>query len=244
MGEEGSVLRLGGIAGLLAGIVYTLGLAVDLAGRPAFVSFEESLRRFPEWISVHVLGFGLILAAVILAMALFLALYRALRGTSPALALFGGVLGVLGLLMFAFLNAFSITVLPLISDLFAAAETAEEEQTIILLYQVGSRVPGLALGLVAISLVSAGFISLGAAMFSDPDFRKGLGSISMAFGVVGLGAQISLRVAFTSVAGEAAASAGALAMAGVLPTILLIVFLLLFGWKVYSLSSRRSLRGP
>ncbi len=236
MGEEKSVLRLGGIAGLVAGVIYILGVAIDLAARPPFAGFELAIQRFPEWISVHIVAFGLILAAVVLAMALFLALYRALRGSGLALALFGGVLAVLGLLMFAFFFAFDITVLPLVSDLFAAAETAEEEHTIVLLYQVGSRVPALALTLVATVLVSVGFISLGAAMFSSTDFGKGLGSISVAFGVVGLGAQVSLRVAFTAVAGEAAAASGALAAANVLPTILLIAFLLLFGWKVYSLS--------
>ncbi len=126
------------------------------------------------------------------------------------------------------------------SDLFAAAETVEEEQTIILLLQVGSRVPGLAASLVATLLVSAGFISLGAAMFSSPDFGKGLGSVSVAFGVVGLGAQVSLRVAFINVAGEAATAGGALVAANLLPVIVLIAFLLLFGWKVYSLSKSAS----
>ncbi len=236
MEEHKSVLRLGGIGGLLAGVLFVLGLAIDLSSRPPFVSFEQSLERFPEWIVAHIVGFGLLLAAVILATALLLALYRALRGTTLALALYGGVLGVLGLIMFAFLFAHDITVLPAVSDLYADATTDAERMTIIHLYVVGSRVPGLALGLVASVLVSVSFISLGAAMMGNPEFGKGLGGVTVAFGVVALGAQISLRVAFTSVAGETAAASGALAAAGAVPLILLVAFLLLFGWKAFSMS--------
>jgi hypothetical protein len=73
--------------------------------------------------------------------------------------------------------------------------------------------------------LSAGFIILGVAMLKTPSFGKALGGVSVAFGAAGLVALASFAV------DSAAFSPFALLTFAVFP--------LLFGWKVYKLSTGR-----
>jgi hypothetical protein len=98
--EEKSVLRWGGLAGMLGGILLILTWVVILAGP---VGMEDPadlagwVTRFPDIRIARVVENGIYLVALILEVMLFLALYRALRRTSLAPALLGSVLGILGL---------------------------------------------------------------------------------------------------------------------------------------------------
>jgi magnesium-transporting ATPase (P-type) len=98
--QESSVLRWGGLSGMLGGIVFILTLVVVLAGP---VGMEEPadlagwVTRFPDVFAARVVENMMYLMALILEVALFLALYRALRRTSLAPALCGSVLGILGI---------------------------------------------------------------------------------------------------------------------------------------------------
>ena len=81
--DERSVLRWGGLAGMLGGILFILTWVVVLAGP---VGMEDPadltgwVTRFPAIRAARVLENGIYLVALVLGVILFLALYRALRG--------------------------------------------------------------------------------------------------------------------------------------------------------------------
>ena len=222
MEEEKSVLRWGGLAGILGGIFFILGvfiLAAFVGPDPA--DPEGLVMRFPDVRAALTVGNSLYLVGVILSVPLFLALYRALRGTSLAAALFGSVLGILGLVVRAAESLPQVAFAP-ISDLYhAPGATPEEQATLVLMWQ-GTQSIFDALTAVGTLLVPIGLIVLGVAMLGAPAFGKGFGRASVVIGVVGV-------VGFSIVPVDSLS---------IFPFVLLafIIFPLLFGWKVYSLS--------
>src|ERR671913_2583776 len=97
--DEGkSVLRWGGLAGILGGIIFILVFVIVIAFvGPEPVEPEGEVMRFPDIRAARTVENSLYLVVLILWVAHFLALYRALRGTSLAPSLFGSVLGIVGL---------------------------------------------------------------------------------------------------------------------------------------------------
>ena len=93
MEQEKSVLRWGGLAGMLGGILFILAWVVVIVGP---VGMEDPadlagwVTRFPDIRAARVVENGIYLVALLLEVTLFLALFRALRRTSlaPALAAF------------------------------------------------------------------------------------------------------------------------------------------------------------
>src|SRR5437870_13810298 len=96
--EDKSVLRWGGLAGMLGGIVFIF-VPVILFGfvPPAPASPAELVARFPTVRAAIAAGNFVDVVSDALALALLLALYPALPGASPAPALFGSGLSGLGL---------------------------------------------------------------------------------------------------------------------------------------------------
>ena len=89
MEEEQSVLRWGGLAGILGGITFILVFVVVIAFVGADPAKPEGeLMRFPDIRAARTVEDSLYLVVLILWIAHFLALYRALRETSLAPALF------------------------------------------------------------------------------------------------------------------------------------------------------------
>src|SRR4051794_24825552 len=101
MAQEKSVLRWGGLAGILGGILLVVVFAIVGFGPVGMEPVEPAgeVMRFPEIRMARIVENGLYLAVLVLWVIHVLALYRALRGTSLALALFGSALGILGLVM-------------------------------------------------------------------------------------------------------------------------------------------------
>ena len=130
MEQEKSVLRWGGLAGMLGGILLILTWVVILAGP---VGMEDPadlagwVTRFPDIRIARVVENGIYLVALILEVMLFLALYRALRRTSLAPALFGSVLGILGLAVFMVGSLPHVAHAPL-SDLYHAPGATPVDQ--------------------------------------------------------------------------------------------------------------------
>jgi hypothetical protein len=90
MDEEQSVLRWGGLAGILGGIIFILVFVIVIV----FVGLdpaepEREVMRFPNVRAARTVEDSLYLVVLILWVAHFLALCRALKGTSIAPALFG-----------------------------------------------------------------------------------------------------------------------------------------------------------
>src|SRR5215217_4184141 len=221
--EEKSVLRWGGLAGILGGIVFVLVFVVVIAFvGPEPVEPEGEVLRFPEIRAARTVEDGLYLVVLVLWVTHFLALYRALRGMSLAPALFGSVLGIVGLGVLAAGALPHVASIP-ISDLYhAPGGSPQEHATLVLMWQATEGIFDALFG-VGLLLVPIGFIALGVAMLGTPTFGKGFGGVSVALGVVGVVAASVLLVDPLSPS----------AFVGVLA---LIVFHLVVGWKVYNLS--------
>ena len=90
MSKEKSFLRFGGLAGILAGIFFILTI-VTLAGfGPSTTATAADLvTNFPNVRTALAVGNGFYFLVSVSLVGLALGLYRALRGKTPALALFG-----------------------------------------------------------------------------------------------------------------------------------------------------------
>ena len=223
MEEEQSVLRWGGLAGILGGITFILVFVVVIAfvgADPA--QPEREVMRFPDIRAVRTVEDSLYLVVLILWVAHFLALYRALRETSLAPSLFGSVIGIVGLGVLAAGALPHVASVP-ISELYhAPGATPEDRATLVLLWQATEGIFDALFG-VGLLLVPMGFAALGVAMLGSPAFGKGFGRLSVALGVAGVVAASVLLVDPLSPS----------AFVGVLS---LIIFHLVLGWKLYSLS--------
>jgi hypothetical protein len=225
MEQEKSVLRWGGLAGMLGGILFILTWVIVLAGP---VGMEDPadlagwVTRFPDIRAARIVENGLYLVAIVLEVTLFLALYRALRRASLAPALFGSVLGILGLGVYAAGALVHVAQAPL-SDLYhAPGATPADQATLALLWQATWGIFDAML-YVGFFVVPVGLIALGVAMLGAPAFGKGFGRLSVALGVVGLVAAVLQMVDSSS-------------MIGALSYFASLIFYLVLGWKVYSLS--------
>jgi hypothetical protein len=223
MDEEKSVLRWGGLAGILGGIIFIVIFVVVIAFVGADPAEPEGeVLRFPEIRAARTVEDGLYLVVLVLWVTHFLALYRALRGMSLAPALFGSVLGIVGLGVLAAGALPHVASIP-ISDLYhAPGGSPQEHATLVLMWQATEGIFDALFG-VGLLLVPIGFIALGVAMLGTPTFGKGFGGVSVALGVVGVVAASVLLVDPLSPS----------AFVGVLA---LIVFHLVLGWNIYSLS--------
>lgn len=223
--QEKSVLRWGGLAGMLGGIFHILAFVVVIAGpvgieEPA--NLEEWVIRFPEIRAARTVENVFYLAALILGITLFLALYRSLRRTSLAPAFFGSGLSVLGLVVLVAGALPHVATAPL-SDLYhAAGATPAEQATLALMWQAtwGIFEALLASGFFVVPI---GLIALGRAMLGAPDFGKGYGGMSVALGVIGLVGATFFIIDPSS-------------MIVVATFFAIIIFQLALGWKVYTLS--------
>src|SRR6185436_13394109 len=219
MAQEKSVLQWGGLAGILGSI--TLIVVFGIVG--AFAGMGPvDVMRFPDIRTALMVGDSLYLVVLILWVIHFLALYRALRETSLTPALFGSVLGILGLVVLAVDSLHGPWQKP-IADLYhAPGATPEAQATLVLLWQATQGIFNsfLVTGLV---LLPIGVTALGVGMFKAPAFGKGFGGLSVVLGVVGVVVASVLLVDPPS-------------PVAVVVMLALIVFHLVLGWKVYSLS--------
>ncbi len=222
--QEKSVLRWGGLAGILGGILFIVVFAIVGFGPVGMAPVEpaEEVMRFPEIRTARIVEEGLYLAVLVLWVILFLALYRALRGTSLAPALFGSALGILGLVMLA-AGALPHVAMDPISDFYhAPGATPEDQATLDFLFQATMGILEMLL-ITGLFILPIGLIALGVAMLGAPAFGKGFGGVSVMLGVVGVVAAVVLQVD----------PASPIAALGIFT---LIIFHFALGWKVYSLS--------
>jgi hypothetical protein len=214
MENENIVLRWGGLAGILAFIIFIVDMPiyafVDPASSPLFT--HEGLMRFTDIRVALVANTILMMMVAIFSIALILALYTILRDTSQALALFGSVLGVLGYVLIALGDASSFVSFVPLSDLYHnATVTPDVQATVVLLWESTQGVTNTMIG----------FMVLGVVMLKAPTFGRRFGGVSIVLGVVGTVGAIASLFVFEAI--------GVMFLAD-------LIFLPLFGWKVYSLS--------
>src|SRR5215210_6793146 len=165
--QEKSVLRWGGLAGIVGGILFVgdfvlVGVFEGLEGY-LITEPEALVERFPDIRAAHIVEEVLYLGVLALWVIHFLALYRALRGTSLAPALFGSALGIMGLGVLAAGALPQVARTP-ISDLYhAPGATPEDQATLVLLWQATQGIFD-ALLVVGLLLLPTGVIALGVAM--------------------------------------------------------------------------------
>jgi len=230
MEEENSVLRWGGLAGMLGSIILIVvfGIVIVFVGAdPA--EPEGFVTRFPDIRAARTVENSLYLVVLVLWTTHFLALYRALRGASLAPALFGSVLSILGLVVLATGALPHVATAP-ISDLYhAPGATLQDQATLVLMWQATQGIFD-ALLVTGLFVLPIGLIALGVAMLGAPAFGKGVGRTSVALGLVGAGAASALLVDVSAI--------------GAVGVFALIVFHLVLGWKVHRRSSAPRARLP
>jgi len=218
MEQERSVLRWGGLAGILGGILFILVFVIVAL----FVGDPGGVERFPEIRSARTIENSLYLVCLILWVPHFLALNRALRGTRLASALFGSVLGIVGLGVLA-AGAFPHVATVPLSDLYhGSGATPADQAALILIWEATWGIFD-ALLFTGVAIVATGITALGVAMLGTPAFGKGLGWLSVIIGVLGIAAAVAVLVDPSS----------QLVAIGVFA---LIVFHIVLGLKVYRLS--------
>ena len=223
MEQERSVLRWGGLAGMLGFILLVLvWVVVGVFVPPDPTDLAGWVTRFPDIRAARIVENGIYLVALILEVPLFLALYRALRKTSLAPALFGSVLGILGLTVMVVGTTPHVAHAPLADLYYAPGATPADQATLALLWQATWGIFDAML-YVGFFVVPVGLIVLGVAMLGAPAFGKGFGGVSVVLGVVGLVAAVLQMVDPSSMIGAGSYFA-------------CLIFYLVMGWKVYSLS--------
>ena len=225
--QEKSVLRWGGLAGMLGGFLFMLVwvvVGVFVGEDPD--TLEGWVTRFPEIQAARVVENLIYLAALILEVPLFLALYRALRRTSLAPALFGSALGILGLMSMVVSTTPHVAHARISAIYFAAEATPADQATIVLMWQAIWGMIDMML-YIGFFVVPIGLLVLGVGMLNAPPFGKALGGVSMVLGAVGVGAAV-LQMADPA------------SMIGAVTYFACLIFYFVLGWKLYSLSRRSS----
>jgi hypothetical protein len=221
--KEKSFLRLGGLAGILAGIFFILTIVTLIEFGPSTTATAAGLvMNFPNVRTGLAAGNSFYFLVSVSLVGLALGLYRALRGTSP-FALFGTVLYVLGIGVTFIEDTTQVAFDPISNFYHAPGATAADQATLTLLWQATQGMFN-EFDVAATLLLSTGLIVLGATMIRAPAFGKVFGGLSVAFGV----AQI-LGISFVSTNSAAYAPFALLAF---------FIFPLLFGWKLYRMSRR------
>jgi hypothetical protein len=229
MENEKSVLRWGGLAGILAFIVWIVEMPLYRYVDPFT---PEGLMRFTDVRAALGMSTILMMTIAFLSVALVLALYRALRGSNLAFALFGSVLGVIGYIATALGDASTFFAFASISDLNQApAATPETQATVVILWQTTQGITNTFFFVGSLFMVMC-FIVLGVAMLRAPAFGRRFGGVSIVLGLIGV---VSV-VASLFITGETGMQVMGIAVFANL------IFLPLFGWKLYSLS--RGSRSP
>jgi Domain of unknown function (DUF4386) len=218
-----SVLRWGGLAGIGGGLlfIFVFAMVIVFAG-PDPAGPEGPIERFPDIRAVRTVENSLYLTVLALWVPLLIALYRRLRRTRPAPALFGGALNLLGLGVLA-AGALPHVVTVRLSDRYhAPGATPDDRAALVLVWQATQGMFD-ALLLTGVLLMCIGVVLLGLAMHRDPGLGKGAWMASVLLGLAGLASGTVVLV-------------DPLSLVVALGLFALIGFHLVLGWKVYRLS--------
>jgi len=221
--QEKRLLRWGGLAGILGSIVFILVfivVSVFIGENPS--DLAAWVDRFPEIRAARTVENSGYLLVLILWVPHYLSLHIALRRTSRAPALFGSVLGIVGLTVLAAGALPHVATLPL-SDLYhLPGVTPADQATLALIWKATWSIFDSLL-FTGLIIMAVGITAVGAAMLGSPAFGKRVSWLSIVLGVLGLAAGVVLLIDPGSI----------IAFVNVLS---LILFHLVLGWQVYQLS--------
>ncbi len=213
MGEEKSVLRVGGLAGVLAGSIIVIAF-IALLSSPQVAGLEESLATWPENAALANVTLDLFLVGLLLFIPFLAVLYSSLREPSRLFARIGLGTGVLAVIVLIFGLLGSIGAAEVLSRVYMEAATGDRP-VVVAIY--GGFLSLFGVGIAAGFLFAGlAFVAFGIAMRGSRDFGGGLAWLSVALGII--------IVLFTFL------------LLAFLAFIAVAVFALVLGWKVYSLS--------
>jgi hypothetical protein len=225
MNEENSVLRWGGLAGMLGSVLSIVGFVVLFVFVPPAPSDPKQLvATFPDGKAATIVEEILYIAALMLMSVLILTLYRVLRGASLAPALFGAGLSLLGYVLLA-AGAVTVVAFSHLSDLYHAPGTTPQDQATLGLVWQGVQALFDETDTEGFILLTTGLTLLGISMLRNPAFGRRFGGVIIVFGLAALAAILLFSVVITARIGFAPFA-----------ILVLIIVPLLVGWKVYSLS--------
>ncbi len=218
MEGERRVLRIGAAGGILGAVILLTAALLSLVLLPTFATTADFLTQYGRLAATYALVNGLGVAGAFITITLFLALHRSLKETNPEYALAGLSFYIVGI---ALLGIAAVSTFVVVRGNAAdyVAGTDAERTAIIAAARSTSRL------LFQVSFIGSLFIvlsvlSLGAVMLANRNFGRGYGGLSLLFGALGLVVvPLSLVVPVS-----------------VVPNLLLIVYLLVFGWRVFALS--------
>lgn len=217
-----NLLRWGGLAGMLSAVLLVL-TAVTLFGLVprAPASPQALVARYPDVRFATTVGETFSLASVIVFVPFLVALYMALRRTSPTPAAFGTGVGFLGVAVLAVEGVPDVAYAQISNLYHAPGATPQDQATLALIWQTTQ---GLfsQYDTASFILLALAFIILGVAMLRSPTFGKGFGGVSIALGLAGL-----IGVYLLGITSAVFAPVG-------LGVLIILPFLL--GWKVFRLS--------
>jgi len=223
--QEKSVLRWGGLSAMLGVILSVVAIvaAMILIGDDP-PTLAEAVARFPEVKTFRIIENLTYLLGLVLQVPLFLALYRGLRKTSLAPALFGSALGILGLVALIVSTTPHVAHARLAGLYNAPGATPADQATIALMWDGVWAMIDLMV-YIGFFVIPLGIFTLGAAMLSAPAFGRGYGWFTMVLGAIGFASATYQMIDTASMAGFGCFLAYN-------------VFYLAMGWKLYSLSRK------
>lgn len=224
MGEEKRVLQIGGLAGLLAGVLFLLTIPIFLVLLPPAPGGDPDGflgTVFPENRATFTVIGILALLAYLLSVPLLLALHRSLKETSPTYAM-GGLLFYI--LYFGFIViapgelVAHLFVTPQLAELYPAAGTDAGRAAVVQTFR--------ALDLISDQMFFAAFLFfslsalfLGAVMWRNRDYGRTYGGVTLLLG-------IAVIVTLPTI----------VVTSGIRFPFLPLVLWFVFGWKLYALS--------
>ena len=213
---------MGGLAGIVGGILFLVTIVTLVEFGPSTTApAADLIKNYPSVRTGLAMGNFFYFLVSIALVGLVPGIYRALRGTSPAPALLGTVLYLLGVGVTFIEDATQIAFDPLSNLYHAAGATPVDQASLTLMWQATQGMFN-EFDFAATILLAAGLIVLGATMFRVPRFGKIFGGLAAAFGLAQIVAVFAVSTNSTAYA--------PFALLGFL------IFPLLFGWKLYSLS--------
>lgn len=196
-----SIFRWGGLAGIIGGVLLVAAfvpVALFGGGAPP-TDPADAIARFPAIRVAQTVEEVLYLGVLALWAIHIVALYRALRPTSPAPALIGSALGLMGLVVLAAGALPQVATAP-ISDLYhAAGATPDDQATLVLLWQATGGMLD-ALLVTGLLLLPMGLVTLSVAMLRSPAFGLAYGRVGMLLGAAGTVAAGALLVQVSEIA--------------------------------------------
>jgi hypothetical protein len=194
--KEKSLLRWGGLAGIVGAVMIVLSIIAGLFAPPLFVPaqpggscgpacyVDAALAGFPSVKASIIAENALYFAAIVSFAIFFLALYRALGGDNLAPALFGSGLALLGLAMEG-VGALPGVAFAHLSEVYQAA--GPQDQATLVLVSHAVQAIFNATDTVGGILLAVGFAFFGVAMFQkSTGFGKRFGGATIAVSLVAL----------------------------------------------------------